>query len=306
MKKKYNQGFSLVELVLAVAILGIIMLAIASFMSTTTTTYTRTKNDTELQRTGQEVFDMISDKIMQASYIRIGRDGKEYVIEGTNQSVLATCDTCSGTGRVVNLGTTLDCSACYGTGKTTKLAEEDGTPVAEAGNSYPLYSFAALSEDNTKNIEYISIYYEGYVDFAGEEGYGKIIDTYYFDSTEHAIYLYRYAEGVRASSKDSVTPEGTYANNPITNTGTADKQQLADTFFDGTNDGIIKIKELGSLTDKEEHLVCKNVTSMHGYAVPEENAIYLQIDLDKSGMTNVAMGMITIRNSYVLQPRPEK
>lgn len=306
MKKKYNQGFSLVELILAVAILGIIMVAIASFMSTTTTTYTRTKNDTELQRTGQELFDMISDKIMQASYIRIGRDGKEYVIEGTNQSVLAKCDTCSGTGRVVNLGVTLDCSACYGTGKTNKLAKEDGTPVTEVGNGYPLYSFAALNEDNTNDIEYISIYYEGEVEFGSDEGYGKIIDTYYFDSTEHAIYLYRYSEGIRASSKDTVTPDGSYANSPITNTGSADKQQLADTFFDGTNDTVKKITSLSSLTDKEDHIVCRNVTNMHGYAIPGENAIYLQIDMNKGGITNAAMGMITIRNSYVLQPRPKK
>lgn len=79
MKKTNNRGFSLVELILAIAILAIIMVAVASFMGTTTRTYTKTKNDIEIQEKGQEIFDSISDKLMQATCIRIGTtDGNEY------------------------------------------------------------------------------------------------------------------------------------------------------------------------------------------------------------------------------------
>ena len=79
MKKTNNQGFSLVELILAIAILAIIMVALASFMGTTTRTYTRTKNDIEVQEKGQQLYDSIADKMMQATCIRIGTsDGSEY------------------------------------------------------------------------------------------------------------------------------------------------------------------------------------------------------------------------------------
>lgn len=79
MKKTNNRGFSLVELILAIAILAIIMIAVASFMGTTTRTYTKTKNDIEVQEKGQEIFDSISDKLMQATCIRIGTTaGDEY------------------------------------------------------------------------------------------------------------------------------------------------------------------------------------------------------------------------------------
>ncbi len=79
MKKTNNRGFSLVELILAIAILAIIMVAAASFMGTTTRTYTRTKNDIAIQEKGQEIFDSISDKLMQATCVKIGTsDGNVY------------------------------------------------------------------------------------------------------------------------------------------------------------------------------------------------------------------------------------
>ena len=81
MKKKHNQGFSLVELVIAVAILAIIMVAIASFMTSTTKSYNRAKNDAQLQQTGQELFDMISDKVMQAN-----RQRRKRICNFRNQS----------------------------------------------------------------------------------------------------------------------------------------------------------------------------------------------------------------------------
>ena len=55
MKKTNNRGFSLVELILAIAILAIIM------------------------EKGQEIFDSISDKLMQATCVKIGTsDGNVY------------------------------------------------------------------------------------------------------------------------------------------------------------------------------------------------------------------------------------
>lgn len=286
MKKKHNQGFSLVELILAVAILAIIMVAIASFMSTTTRTYRRTKNDTELQRTGQELFDMVSDKIMQATCIRIGTvtittdadgnavksDPREYAILGTNGSTKADAD-------------------------TGKLLKENGADAGMSYMNYGMYTFEVLAEDSTRSVEYITVYYEGNATFGSSSGYGPIIDTYYFDYDSGEVYLYRYNGGVRYRGNDTSTD-----GKPVQNNIGVSSRDAMDSWVNTT------IKPLSDFTDTdlEKHLVCKNVSNIHAYAISDENAIYLQIDLEKGGMTNTSQGMITIRNSYILQPKAPK
>lgn len=262
MKKKHNQGFSLVELVIAIAILAIIMVAIASFMTSTTKSYNRAKNDAQLQQTGQELFDMISDKAMQAKEIRIGRDGKEYAIFGTNMS---TQESSAG-----------------------QLLKEDGGPVTVSGSGYDLYSFRTLTPEDT-DIDYICIYYESMNTYGGKTGYGPIVDVYYFDSGN--VYLKRHVGGVRTSSFDSSTDGG-----PVTTTDSDNSRVNRDNMI---NKDIVK---WAAVKNKDDYLICKNVENVYAYAVAEENAIYLQIDLKKKDIENVSQGMITIRNSYVLQP----
>lgn len=262
MKKKHNQGFSLVELVIAVAILAIIMVAIASFMTSTTKSYNRAKNDAQLQQTGQELFDMISDKVMQAKEIRIGRDGKEYAILGTNFSTQEN-----------NLG---------------QLLKEDNSPAPASSSNYNLYSFRTLTQEDT-DIDYICIYYEGIVDDGGTTGYGSIVDVYYFESNN--VYLYRKTGSVRESSLDSSVD-----GNSVRTINNSNSRDDRDTTM---ND---EIKRWSSISNKEDYLVCKNIENVYAYSVADENAIYLQIDLEKKGIENVSQGMITIRNSYVLQP----
>ncbi len=86
MIKKNNRGFSLVELLIAMVILSLIMVSIASFASTTTSTYVRTKTDVELQEDGNDVLNLISDKLMQAQRVRIGTTNNEYTISSTASS----------------------------------------------------------------------------------------------------------------------------------------------------------------------------------------------------------------------------
>lgn len=68
-QKSSNNGFTLVELVIAMAILAFLMTAVSSLMGTSVSSYKQTKADTELQATAQETYNQISDSIMQASRI---------------------------------------------------------------------------------------------------------------------------------------------------------------------------------------------------------------------------------------------
>lgn len=71
-KKKDNSGFTLVELIIAMAILAILMTAISSLMGTGVFNYKRTKADVRLQTNSQDTYNRITDSIMQAKSIVIG------------------------------------------------------------------------------------------------------------------------------------------------------------------------------------------------------------------------------------------
>lgn len=239
MKKKHNQGFSLVELILAIAILAIIMVAIGSFMNSTTRVYNRTKNSIEVAQTSQDLYDLISDKIMQAKEIRIGRGGEEYAILDT---------------------------------VTT-------------------HSFDELTKEET-NVEYICIYYDAAV---GTQ-YGSVIDVYYFHDKK--VYLTRQIGVVRSSSYYDNSGE-TDPDAPKKTSSSDGSEADVSTSMDTC---ISNIKAM-SLTDLEEYLVCENVESFYIYAIPDENALYMQVDVEKKGRESMSEGMVTIRNSYVLAPK---
>lgn len=66
-----NKGFTLVELLISMALLSIIMLIVVQFMSTTTAAQKRTKYNLKAQTAGNELMNNISDTMSQASYVRV-------------------------------------------------------------------------------------------------------------------------------------------------------------------------------------------------------------------------------------------
>lgn len=283
MKKKHNQGFSLVELLVAIAILALIMVALASFLATTTRTYTRTRNDIEVQRTGQEVFDLISDKIMQASEIRVGRDGKEYACVGAAGS-----------------------NAVNASGQLVIKSDTGSVPVSSvSGNN--LYSFDTLTED-TIPIDYIAIVYEqkmdeNHVTPSGTHltaAYRKMLDIYYFDNVNNRVYMSRKILWVRNASVGVAMGQGSGPDVEAVVTDVSDTPDVISLDEPGNS-----IRALGaySASDLKDMLVCENIESLYVYAIPKENALYLDIQVEKQSMEKNSAGMITVRNSYVLEPK---
>lgn len=284
MKKKNNQGFSLVELLIAIVILALIMVALASFLATTTKTYTRTRNNIEVQRTGQEVYDMIADKIMQASEIRVIRNGKEYACVGV-----------SGSNAVDEDGFLV-------------IHSDAGDVQVTSVSGYPLCSFSALTEENTP-IDCIAVVYEqklegGYVTPGGVHltaAYQKMLDIYYFDNVNHEVYMSRKELWTRNDSVGIAMGQEEDSNNA----------EAVKTITDVTEDTIVldnvgnAIRSLSaySATDLKNMLVARNIESLYAYAIPSENAIYLDIQVEKQSMEKNSAGMITVRNSYVLEPK---
>ncbi len=71
---KNNKGLSLIEIIVAVAIVSILFLGVSSFMQSSTAYYGRTKKETKLQNESQMVYRTVSDAIKNAT---IFQDGAE-------------------------------------------------------------------------------------------------------------------------------------------------------------------------------------------------------------------------------------
>lgn len=69
---KNNKGLTLMEIIVAVAIVSILFLGVASFMQSSTSYYGRTKKETKLQNESQMVFRTVSDALKNANMFQDG------------------------------------------------------------------------------------------------------------------------------------------------------------------------------------------------------------------------------------------
>lgn len=268
MKKKcnHNQGFSLLELLIAIAIIAIIIVALASFMGTTTRSYRRTSENIAVRQNSQKLYDMIGDKLMQANDVRIGwkdgTNGAEYACFGTNASV--------------------------GLDKAGHLLNADEALLTNTVLGNTLYSFTQLTAASTDitavdtadeagaGYVYITICYEQAIG----TGYGAVIDTYYFYHGN--VYLHRVKDSMRPNSIEENAGDVTQA------------RRIQDS-------DIINIAA-SSDTDLEDMLVCEDVGDMNVYTIPDDNAVYLSITCKKVTRSATVDGTIAVRNSHVLVP----
>lgn len=70
-KLQHNRGFTLVELVVSIAIMAIIMVAVSGIMFSNNVIFRKTKSDIYVQNNAQDVYNKLNDDIMQAKHIYI-------------------------------------------------------------------------------------------------------------------------------------------------------------------------------------------------------------------------------------------
>ncbi len=84
-KKVNNRGITLVELIVALAILAMLMTAVIMMMSNNSVIYRKTKADITVQTSALETFNALQDSIMQAKEIEL--TGYKVVTSGTTETV---------------------------------------------------------------------------------------------------------------------------------------------------------------------------------------------------------------------------
>lgn len=82
MNQKSNKGFSLVELLVAIAVMSIILVMVVQMMGSSSVALRKTKKKLELQTEAMEFREQFSDIVMQATYIRVlTKDKKLYTFD---------------------------------------------------------------------------------------------------------------------------------------------------------------------------------------------------------------------------------
>ena len=100
-KLKQNKGFSLAELLVALAVGSVVILIIGAFITQGTRFFNRQSNSINLQNELQELSNVISDTLQEASYLDLNKTGgaekafsiltgKKDVVDGVTQFVSVT------------------------------------------------------------------------------------------------------------------------------------------------------------------------------------------------------------------------
>lgn len=310
-KIKQNSGFSLIELVIAMAVLAFLMLAVSSFMGSSVMSSKKAKTDVRMQTQAQETYSLITDSIMQATNILLvgyrASDDSQMSFSEYEEDGKATSATLN--------------KIYYVKDNATKEALLDATKGAETKNYYGIENSEVLTSDNVKL-------------FSELKESDKIYVSYLRIESSVPLDMNQVTGGSVDASSQTLRNDVTGLDTEITYELNGSKKiystndTLVSTFvFDGNNlyygrkyaymDKLNDIVDMTSETSKKAHLYNKYFSYRKGKIGPKDvdvsgcvatvNAKNKTIGIDlyynQSSMTYTTIGRINPRNSYVLVPR---
>lgn len=270
-RKLNNQGFTFVELVIAVAMLSIITVSIATFMATTSRVYSKTSYNNEVQSQASEVYDQISNCIMQANkvllygYLSDGAGGfvsDAWYYVSDNMSDVAGYETSTGA-------------------------------ILDRNNSYIMCMFGQKKEnggnDNRGQVPRAFQYLKNDDGSGGQQIKEVLVKALY----------------VEYQTKVGSNYETCYATFYVSDAGDLYLNRHYDSDSDIANYKPASSSTLVAVVDKtvsDTSVLC-NTLKDKGFSVmvdAENNSIGLVLNFDNYSMTYDTLGMIKIRNKAVL------
>ena len=101
-KQLNNRGFSLIELIVAMAIAGVVSILIASLMTNSSKWFSTESTKSILQNELQDVTEQLNTAFMEATGIRIEKDGEvTYIYTGEYDDSLGNWKNPTGSERVI-------------------------------------------------------------------------------------------------------------------------------------------------------------------------------------------------------------
>ena len=287
MYKNKNKGFTFIELILYMAILGIFMVAVMSLVGSTVASHKKLKSRQKLETQADETYDTISNMLMGAGDVKIDGDG--YVGSGTSYTkVTASFIVPDDTMKKAAAGSALQ----YKTGPVANVSQDtvanNGGTLSVTGTSscYDIadvkpFSGSDASKDTETFIDtkYMWIQYSSSIDKTSYCTIG-------YDKDKKKLYIYR----TELKDENRVKAE------QYLKSGDDAKVRAAQAVLDP----CLKYVDVKSIIGS---VLANNVESFQLQVNPDDGSVAIIIGFkdEKTGEEYKITGVVGLRNSFVLK-----
>lgn len=279
-----DKGFTFIELILYMAILGIFMVAVMSLISTTVASHKKQSSRQKLQSQATETYDAIADILMGASDIKI--DGTAYVQTGTSFTQVTGSFIVPEDTYVKSAGSGSTLRKQGGVADVIQDIVSDSGVIKKKSNSYDIadvkpFGGAGASEDVHTFIDadYLWVQYSSELDKTA-------FCTITYSKTDKKLYVFR-----QEMSDETLNQE---------------KQDLKSSDSAKVNQAQAVLSSCTKYVDassKKGTVLANNVKSFQLQVNPADNSVAVIIGFEdtKTKETYKVTSVVGLRNSFVLK-----
>ncbi|NSJ88571.1 prepilin-type N-terminal cleavage/methylation domain-containing protein [Coprococcus sp. MSK.21.13] len=282
--KNKDQGFTFIELILYMAILGIFMVAVMTLISTTVASHKKQSSRQKLQSQATETYDSIADILMGASDIKI--DGTAYVQTGTSFTQVTGSFIVPEDTYVKSAGSGSTLRKQGGVADVIQDIVSDSGVIKKKSNSYDIadvkpFGGAGASEDVHTFIDadYLWIQYSSELDKTA-------FCTITYSKTDKKLYIFRQElddETLNQAKQDLKSSDSAKVNQAQAVLSSCTK------YVDASS--------------KKGTVLANNVESFQLQVNPVDNSVAVIIGFEdtKTKETYKVTSVVGLRNSFVLK-----
>lgn len=282
--KNKDKGFTFIELILYMAILGIFMVAVMTLISTTVASHKKQSSRQKLQSQATETYDSIADILMGASDIKI--DGTAYVQTGTSFTQVTGSFIVPEDTYVKSAGSGSTLRKHGGVADVIQDIVSDSGVIKKKSNSYDIadvkpFGGAGASEDVHTFIDadYLWIQYSSELDKTA-------FCTITYSKTDKKLYVFR-----QEMSDETLNQA---------------KQDLKSSDSAKVNQAQAVLSSCTKYVDassKKGTVLANNVKSFQLQVNPADNSVAVIIGFEdtKTKETYKVTSVVGLRNSFVLK-----
>lgn len=279
-----DKGFTFIELILYMAILGIFMVAVMSLISTTVASHKKQSSRQKLQSQATETYDAIADILMGASDIKI--DGTAYVQTGTSFTQVTGSFIVPEDTYVKSAGSGSTLRKQGGVADVIQDIVSDSGLIKKKSNSYDIadvkpFGGAGASEDVHTFIDadYLWVQYSSELDKTA-------FCTITYSKTDKKLYVFR-----QEMSDETLNQA---------------KQDLKSSDSAKVNQAQAVLSSCTKYVDassKKGTVLANNVKSFQLQVNPADNSVAVIIGFEdtKTKETYKVTSVVGLRNSFVLK-----
>ena len=279
-----DKGFTFIELILYMAILGIFMVAVMSLISTTVASHKKQSSRQKLQSQATETYDAIADILMGASDIKI--DGTAYVQTGTSFTQVTGSFIVPEDTYVKSAGSGSTLRKQGGVADVIQDIVSDSGVIKKKSNSYDIadvkpFGGAGASEDVHAFIDadYLWVQYSSELDKTA-------FCTITYSKTDKKLYVFR-----QEMSDETLNQA---------------KQDLKSSDSAKVNQAQAVLSSCTKYVDassKKGTVLANNVKSFQLQVNPADNSVAVIIGFEdtKTKETYKVTSVVGLRNSFVLK-----